>query len=337
MFAFFFVDLNAFAHHGGEGITSVGLSSPTAGIAGVNVAGPIITIPAYTLPKGLKFINLLTDYTNFETFSNSKLEELERNHKHAHNTQNLFVPSIGLGYGLTDNLTVATRIPYVFRFDVRNVHEGDVSKRGNSIGVGDITLFGQYRFLKSEKHNFHAALVSGLKIPSGVRRAKGRDGELFEVDEQPGSGSWDPFVGLSVSKQLGKISVDANGLYKFATNGSRGSNLGDIVNYNLSFSHRLLKDGALSFNKRKRFLNDKCDFDIIFEMNGSWSQDPNTIQGFVDKNHGSTIIFLSPGLRFSYDKKWIWVLSAGLPTIYATSSEQRPPNVKLVTGITRAF
>lgn len=105
---------------------------------------------------------------------------------------------------------------------------------------------------------------------------------MFEVDEQPGSGSWDPFVGLSLSKQLGKISVDANGLYKFATRGSRDSNLGDIVNYNLALSHRLLKDGVLSFNERKHCLGNKYSF-------------------------------------------------------YGTRSEQRPPNVKLVTGITRAF
>lgn len=330
------LSLKTFAHHGGEGITSAGLSSPTTGITGTNVAGPIITIPASTLPKGLKFINFLTDYTNFETFSERKLRQLQESHGHAHNTQNLFVPSVGLGYGLTDNLTLATRIPYVFRYDVRNVHEGDVAKRGNSIGVGDITFFGQYRFLKSDKYRLQSALLTGLKIPSGVRRAKGRDGKLFEVDEQPGSGSWDPFVGLAVSKQIGKVSLDANGLYKFATRGSRDSDLGDVVNYNVALSHRLLQNGILSF-REKRFLNDKYSFDVIFEMNGSWSQDPNTLRGFVDKKHGSTLIFLSPGLRFAYDKKWIWNISAGLPIIHDASSNQRSPNIKLVTGITRAF
>ena len=48
---FFLCGSKAQAHHGGEGLNGVG------------IAGPIITIPAYTLPKGVKFINTLTDYT----------------------------------------------------------------------------------------------------------------------------------------------------------------------------------------------------------------------------------------------------------------------------------
>ncbi|MBI3591615.1 MAG: transporter [Candidatus Melainabacteria bacterium] len=313
------------AHHGCEGITGVG------------VAGPIITIPAYTLPKGLKFINLLTDYTNFDTFSNKKLIELDKRHEHVHDTANLFTPSVGVGYGLTDNLTIGLRLPYVFRFGIKDVHDADVGKAGNSIGIGDITLFGQYRFLKNEKRNLHAALLAGLKIPSGVKRTRARDGDLFEADEQPGSGSWDPLIGIAISKKLGNISLDANGLYKFATRGSQGSDLGDIVNYNLAISYRLIRDGDFYEKSKSHNLNKKLSFDLILEANGLWSQKPNTIYGFVDENHGGTLVYLSPGFRFTYNKKWIWSLSTGLPVVHDLNGRQRAPNIRLVTGITRAF
>ncbi len=313
------------AHHGGEGVTGVGL------------AGPIITVPAYTLPKGLKFINLLTDYTNFNTFSNEKLIELDKRHEHIHDTSNLLTPNIGAGYGLTDNLTIGIRLPYIFRFGIKDVHDANVGKAGNAIGPGDITFFGQYRFLKNEKHHLNAALLTGLKIPSGVRRTRDRDGDLFEADEQPGSGSWDPLLGLAISKKIRQFSLDANGLYKFSTRGSQGSDLGDIVNYNLAVSYRLIKDGDLYETNKKPTSNKKSSMDLILEANGLWSQKPNTIHGFVDENHGGSLIYLSPGLRLTYDKKWIWSLSCGLPTIHDLNGRQRAPNIRLLSVITRVF
>jgi hypothetical protein len=319
--------LKSNAHHGGEGISGVG------------VAGPIITIPAYTLPKGLKYINLLTDYTNYNEFSDNKLMQLDRRGEHIHSAAHLFIPSVGLGYGLTDNLTIGVRVPYIFRFGLRDIHDAKVGKRGNSIGIGDITFFSQYRFLKNEKHHLHAALLTGLKIPSGVRRAKGRDDEIFEADEQPGSGSWDPLVGIAISKKIKGFSLDANGLYKFTTKGAQGSNLGDLVNYNLALSHRFLRDHDLSFSKKNvnsRFTN-KLYGDAIFEINGSWSAKPNTFHGFIDQNHGGNLVYLSPGVRLTYDKKWIWYASCGFPTIENLNGRAKAPSFRLVSGITRAF
>ena len=49
------------------------------------------------------------------------------------------------------------------------MHDADVSKTGNSIGVGDITFFGQYRFLKSTKHNLQAALLAGYNYLMTVK------------------------------------------------------------------------------------------------------------------------------------------------------------------------
>jgi hypothetical protein len=40
-------------------------------------------------------------------------------------------------------------------------------------------------------------------------------GSAAWADPQPGSGSWDPLLGLTVSKRLGRKSLDANVLYAF--------------------------------------------------------------------------------------------------------------------------
>lgn len=324
---FILLQTSACAHHGGEGITGVG------------VAGPIITIPAYTLPKGLKYINLLNDYTNYNEFSDNKLMQLDRRGEHIHSTAHLYSPSIGIGYGLTDNLTVGLRLPYIFRYGMKDIHDAKVGKSGNSIGIGDITFFSQYRFLKNEKHHLHAALLTGLKIPSGVRRTRGNDGDIFEADEQPGSGSWDPLVGIAISKKVKGFSLDANSLYKFSTKGAQGSNLGDVVNYNLALSHRFLRNNNLSFTKKNvnsKFAN-KLYGDAIFEINGTWSAKPNTYHGFIDQNHGGNLVYLSPGVRLTYDKKWVWYASCGFPTVENLNGRAKAPSFRLVSGITKAF
>ena len=58
----FFAPNNCFAHHGGE-----------CNVSGPGLSGPIITIPAYTLPKGEKYFGAGINYTNFNTFSDSRL------------------------------------------------------------------------------------------------------------------------------------------------------------------------------------------------------------------------------------------------------------------------
>ncbi len=315
------------AHHGCEGVSGVG------------IAGPIITVPAYTLPKGLKYVNLLNDYTNYNEFSDNELMELDKRGEHVHSAAHLYIPSLGFGYGITDNLTFGLRVPYVFRYGLKDIHHAEVGKSGDSIGIGDITFFSQYRFLKNEKHHLNVALLTGLKIPSGVRRAKSRDRGIFEADEQPGSGSWNPLLGIAISKKIRNVSLDANSLYSFATNGSQGSNLGDIVTYNLALSHRFLNHGDISFSKRdlnSKLLKDICA-DGIFELNGSWSQKPNTFHGFIDENHGGNIVYISPGVRLTYDKKWVWYASGGFPTIENLNGRAKAPSFRLVSGITRIF
>lgn len=319
-------NLNVLAHHGGEGISGVG------------IAGPIITVPAYTLPKKSGYFDIRSEYINFDSFSNNELINLDKRGEHIHSTGHLFVPSLGLGYGITDNLTVGLRVPYIFRYQLNNVHDGLVTKNGNSIGIGDITFFGQYRFLKNEKHKFQSAILTGLKIPSGVQRTKTNSGSIFEQDSQPGSGSWDPLVGIAVSKRVGKFSIDANGLYKFTNMGARGSNLGDSVSYNLSASHRLIDSGELSLNKKHLdFFSSKASLDVILELNGNWSQKPITVFGFKDENHAGNVIYISPGFRLTQNNKWIWTLSTGLPIIDNLNGRQRAPGIRLITGLTRAF
>jgi len=328
LFCLVFITQNiAEAHHGAEGIFT----------QGGGLAGPIITIPAYTLPKGIKYFGLGTDYINFDTFSSSQLVGFNNHGKDVHTTNNLFIPTAYGGLGITDKLTLTTSIPYVCMFGVNTAEGGKAINLGNSIGIGDITFLGKYRFLKIDKFNLQSSLVAGIKIPSGVHRDRNNQGGLFEADDQPATGSWDPLVGLAISKKIKSIFFSTNFLYKFSTKGTQSTVVGDVASYNVAATYRI-NDKICILNKIFPQHISKKDliWDLVLEGNGQWAESPQ-MGNEIDINHGGTLIYLTPGIRITYDKKWISNIAVGFPVIHALNGIQKPPDVRLIFGIVRAF
>lgn len=322
------------AHHGGEN-----------GISGPGITGPIITIPARTIPKGIYFLGAGINYTNFDQYTNSEIIHLNKQGKHIHSPSHIFIPSLNGGYGVTDNLFFALTVPYAFKYDYKTAFRGMAIDQGNAIGIGDITLFGEYRFYKNETKDLHSALISGIKIPSGVRRVKDNQGLLFEADEQPGTGSWDPFVGLAVSKGFEHFSFDANGLYQISTEGTQNTIVGDTASFNVALSHRINSNSRFLYKYApKHFLGKNISWDLILEANGGWTEKPEIRMrlpfghtGIRESNHGGLLIYLTPGIRLTYDKKWITNLAISIGTIEDLNGIQRTPSFRLVFGVNRIF
>ncbi len=309
-------------------------------INGPGLVGPIITIPAFTLPKGKKFIGFGINYTNFNSFSNTEFVNLGKHGQDVHGFRNVLIPSLSGGYGITDNWYIALNAPYVFKFNER-ISDGPPINVGSSIGFGDIAFSSAYRFLKRDDLNLHAALLGGIKIPSGVRRFRDNQGYLFEADDQPGTGSWDPSVGLAVSKVFKHFSLTSNGLYKFSTQGTQHTTVGDIATFNLGFAHRVeTNDKILNKIFSEHLFNKDSTWDLVLEGNGQWTQKPVTnINGMhiIDENHGGLFVLLSPGMRLIINKLWVTNLSVGFPIIEDLNHFQKGPNVRLILNFTRVF
>jgi len=132
---------------------------------GIGTASPIITQTGITLPAGMWAGGLITQFTSFNSASDSLLLNLKNNaiddaHGDVHSVKSLLVPSVFAAYGVTDNLTLGIRLPYVQRFGVRSPNEdGDaVDKLGNPGGFGGVSLFGQYRFFHTPDQLNHLSL-----------------------------------------------------------------------------------------------------------------------------------------------------------------------------------
>jgi len=290
---------------------------------GIGQSGPVNTISASVLPKGRYNLDVLAEYQKFDTFSDSKLLGLAENgEEDIHNVEALFSPSIGIAYGVNDNLTVHLRVPYVYRNNISDVHhheedeDPEIHQLGDAKGIGDITIFGHYRFL--DRPDLQSSLLAGMKIPTGKKSDKNDSGELFEAEFQPGSGSWDPIIGIAVTKPLGVYSLDTNILYTIVTEGTQDTDLGDVFNYNISISRRVLIQ--------------KLKLDLILEANGIW-RDKQKTRGDKDKNSGGNTILLSPGLRAALNDTFMVFFSIGVPVVQDLNGEQNEMDYRTILGI----
>jgi hypothetical protein len=333
-----------------------------SGVSGTGTSGPIVTIPATTLEQGAVNVWSVFEYIAFDELSDAVLRAAALNDQHVHSLASLESPMVGLSYGVTDRLMVSLQLPYVIRIGIRegehehedeHEHEGEhdghdheaampeIIDRGTSEGIGDLAILGQYRFL-GQSSGPQAALLFGVKTPTGATGERDDEGEVFETEFQPGSGSWDPLAGLALSQGMGRWSFDANLLYAIATEGAQQTDLGDRFHYNGAISYRLIgagnavetlhehRHGAEHHHTGHQADGGGFSVDTTLELNGEW-QAKETISGETDPNSGGNVIYLSPGLRLT-SNAWSGFVSVGIPIVNDLNGEQSESEYRLIGG-----
>ncbi|MEA2870823.1 MAG: hypothetical protein QOH67_799 [Hyphomicrobiales bacterium] len=340
-----------FAHHPGG-------TSNTGG------AGPIITISASTLEAGHGAVAFLYEYIKFGGLGDRDLIDAAGKHIHAHSINTIQTASFGAAYGITDDLMVSIRAPWVNRTDIREGHHAHlaggvvnntVDYRGDSSGFGDVTFLAQYRFINNRATRTEAAFLFGLKAPTGATNRIDQQGALFETEFQPGSGSWDPMLGAAFTQRFGAWSFDANVLAVMAGRGTQDTKLGDRFLYNAALSYRVvghtepsappsLPSSVLSHGPvphRHAHPLDKIPappewtVDAILELNGEW-HDFESTSGVRDPNSGGHVLLLSPGFRIARGG-FSGFASFGIPIVNDMNGLQSKTGYRLFTGIAYAF
>lgn len=129
-------------------------------------------------------------------------------------------------YGALHNLQVGTILPFVHRFLTLDDPVGP--DRFSSGGMGDVTVYAKWRYLRLEEvgvaTNF--ALLAGFELPTGSDDEQDH-GLLLPAELQPGSASWDPFVGTAVTHEPGRWRFNAMALYKRVGQGTHHYKQGD--------------------------------------------------------------------------------------------------------------
>src|SRR5262249_30544805 len=124
-----------------------------------------------------------------------------------HDLKTIDSTSAVLAYGLTNDLTVSMRLPWIGRTGIREGSAADpinpiVLNRGSTFGIGDITFLGQYRFFNDKKTQQEVAVLLGVTAPTGLTNRFDNQGQLFDPEFQPGTGAWNGLLGLAATKRF---------------------------------------------------------------------------------------------------------------------------------------
>ena len=174
--------------------TAIGAGAASAhhpGVGGIGGAGGIFTIGAGTLDQGQFAFSAFVDYLRLKQLSDPTL--LANVGKDVHGLQTVESRALAFAYGITNDLTVSVRLPWVRRTGILEGVQEDpadpamVRDRGNTSGFGDVTVLGQYRFLNNQVSGTQAAVLFGVKAPTGATNLVDPFGEIFEAEFQPGS------------------------------------------------------------------------------------------------------------------------------------------------------
>lgn len=300
-------------------------------------ATPITTTGAETLVKGQWSFGFQYEYVDNNSISDNRLiANAEANEdSDVHSISTVRQISLNIATGITDNFTLAAQLPYIERTNIVEAHhdeddgETEIEKLGDAEGIGDARLFGQYRFIKNESKKHSAAAIFGIKIPTGNTNERSSE-EKYEAELQPGSGSWDPFVGLAYSKQLNKLEFDTNATYQLVTEGTQDTDLGNFVGVNTALSYRM-KSGHDHHDKHSYL-----QWDLIVELNGEW-REKEDIDGATNDDSGGLVVFASPGVRVSSNNGLSAALALGVPVIEDLNGLQSKPQYRLIANASFAF
>ena len=305
---------------------------------GNEASGPIGTIAATAMPRGAWAMGVRSELINSDQLSDSALASAaEQGIEDVHSIDYLLNTSAALAYGITDDLSVSVRVPWVIRNNIREGEfdddhgEGEAHGHGDASGLGDLAILGNYRFFQNE--SVDAAVQFGFKAPSGDEDVSDR-GESLETEFQPGSGSWDLLIGGAFSKTHGRWGLHTNILYSKTTEGAQNTEFGDAIFYNAAAIYTLSR-GQPHHEHGDGIIHPHLKWDVMLEINGEkrWE---NEINNARERNSGGSVVYISPGIRLSY-KKIGGFISVGIPVIDDTNGLQTDTNWRLVGGFGIAF
>ncbi|MBL4743430.1 MAG: hypothetical protein JKX87_02145 [Cycloclasticus sp.] len=305
---------------------------------GLESAGPINTISATTAPDGVLAFGIRTEVINNDRFTTSELEAYgAADIEGVHSVDEIRNTSLSVAYGLTEDLTISARLPYIERKNIREAEhdggEGEAHTHGDSSGFGDLLVMGNYRFLSV--NGLDASILLGVKAPTGETQDKDDHGERFEAEFQPGTGSWDFLLGTAVSHTNGAVGYHANILYNKTSEGSQHTEVGDALSYNAAVTYRLSSHDHASHGHHHTDKTNEVKWDISLEANGE-TRRKNKIFGGKEENSGGTTVYLSPGIKVSAGN-FGGFISVGVPIIENTKGIQTDVDNRIVAGFSFAL
>ncbi len=221
-------------------------------------------------------------------------------------------------YALVTDATLNLVVPYQRRH--LETPEGDF----DADGIGDITLFGKYRFYRRDIPfgRDQISFIGGLELPSGST-SKGR-GLKKDPALQLGSGGVDGIVGIAAGTTRSWYSIEG------AVRGKINSEAKDF-----KFGNVLLYDLYLAYQTYPEWPTPPAQLNFSIEFNGRTFAD-NEVDG-NDVDTGGTVLFISPGIQYIVTGNLLFETGVQIPIVKDFPSERLEPDFTVLFGLRYLF
>jgi hypothetical protein len=233
---------------------------------------------------------------------------------------------ISLSYTPTQRLQLEAEVP------ISRTSFDNEKKSGSAGGLGNITLWGKYRFFRTVKTygDRQAAARFGLELPTGKKTAPTAQAvnapAFIRQQLTPISGGLSPHFDLSFSQAGGRFIFGGN-VEAIARTEREGFRMGHELRINTDFEYVLLPRDYQKPGK---------ELFLIFETS------------FVTRRHGrlngetvsgstSTEYYLSPGLQYAADPRFVIEGSVQFPVFRNIGPQVLRTDLNLLLGVKYLF
>ncbi len=209
-----------------------------------------------------------------------------------------------LAYGVSPKLAVFGVLPYVKKRLVMNVSTARINRQAT--GMGDAKFFARYTLYQSDHwgDTLRIAPFIGLKVPTGQYQQSDAFG-LIARPLQVGSGSWDPFAGITITRQTLAWEFDSAISYRYNRQAS-GFSFGDEARLDASLQYRIMPR-SLANAGVPAFVYGVLESGIL------WNGKNNTA-GANDHNSGGITWRIAPGVQY-VSRRFVLETLLQIPTV----------------------
>lgn len=298
------------------------------GVGGVGIE----TTGGEVLREGIA-VTVHYDLRKYNLFSEQQMLDFMKQgedvHQHSREQTILMSATFGLGkrWDLSAQIGYGRFSNFQDNSDTFAQATGKISKTDVSDGLTDLLIMGRYQFYKNEERDQHAALIMGIKLPTGNYRARVNQAapgqprpELVGTHNQIGSGSVDFLLGTAYTGHLADvIGISADLLARVNTEGAKSFRSGNSIQVDLAVAYRpharIVPSVELNYIAQERDIEDDE----------------------VKTNSGVTSLFVTPGVTIRLFDRHSVFANASFPVIQILPGIQNEEAFRISGGWSFAF
>ncbi len=198
-------------------------------------------------------------------------------------------------------------------------------------GLGDITVMGLYHVYPrgGDDPSDILSFGVGLKTPTGSSTVKGPSGRFIHAHMQPGTGSWDPMLSVMYTKTAGRLQLQTDLTYQFATRNSHGYEFGDSFTAHVAGKFAAIDVCNVTAGFTYLHVGTASDRDGEYTKLSSLMDDP--------KNTGGDSIWFSPGVQLIPLKNGTIDAKLQVPVWERVNGIQLVSSYRVLLGISYRF